>query len=224
MTDDMIRALARKGGVVQINFGSDFLSQKSADASPFRTREGRARLAELARTYQDQPQRLREERERFFKEAYAKVPPATLDDLVAHIDHVVKLVGADYVGLGSDFDGVNSVPVGMEDVARLPNLTRALLERGYSAPDIRKVLGGNLLRVMREVERVAPQMGPDCRPMHRPALKPPAEPRRRQSAVGRIPDTAPGFVSLSGVRSFCCPRRAVRAPWLRQGARGLVLW
>ena len=89
----------------------------------------------------------------FRSQAYASVPRATLEDLVAHIDHVVKLVGADYVGLGSDFDGVGSVPVGMEDISKLPNLTRALLERGYSAADIRKIYGGNLLRVMRDVEK-----------------------------------------------------------------------
>src|SRR5437870_3061485 len=82
-------------------------------------------------------------------------PRATLDDLVAHIDHVVKLVGVDYVGLGSDFDGVQSVPEGMDDVSKLPNLTRALLEKGYSAGDIRKIYGGNLLRVMRAVEKTA---------------------------------------------------------------------
>ncbi len=155
MTDEMIRALAKKGGVIQINFGCDFLSQKAADASPFRTAEGKAKLAELQKLYADNPQRLREEQQRYFKERYAALPRATLDDLVAHIDHVVKLVGADYVGLGSDFDGVGCVPAGMDDVSKLPNLTRALLERDYSAADIRKVLGGNLLRVMRRVEEVS---------------------------------------------------------------------
>ena len=73
---------------------------------------------------------------------------------MAHIDHVVKLVGVDYAGLGSDFDGISSVPDGLDDVSKLPNLTRALLEKGYRAADIRKIYGGNLLRVMREVEKV----------------------------------------------------------------------
>ena len=77
---------------------------------------------------------------------------ATLDDVVAHIDHVVKIAGVDAVGLGSDFDGVGCVPEGLDDVSKWPNLTRALLERGYSASDIRKIYGGNLLRVMHAAE------------------------------------------------------------------------
>jgi len=123
MTDEMIVAMAKKGGVIQINFNSAFLSQKSADAD---------RLAELA-----------------------KSPPATLEDAVAHISHVVKIAGIEAVGIGSDFDGVKSVPTGLEDVSKFPNLTRALLEEGYSASDIRKIYGGNTLRLMRAVERVA---------------------------------------------------------------------
>ncbi len=72
--------------------------------------------------------------------------------MVAHIDHVVKIAGIDAVGIGSDFDGVSCTPEGLEDVSKFPNLTRALLEKGYSAEDIRKIYGGNLLRVMRAVE------------------------------------------------------------------------
>ena len=123
MTDEMIVAMAKKGGVIQINFNSAFLSQKSADAD---------RLAELA-----------------------KSPPATLEDAVAHISHVVKIAGIEAVGIGSDFDGVKSVPTGLEDVSKFPNLTRALLEEGYSASDIRKIYGGNTLRLMRAVEQVS---------------------------------------------------------------------
>jgi membrane dipeptidase len=115
----------------------------------------RAKLEELQRLYANDPDKLREERRKLFGEGRADRPKATLDDLVAHIDHVVKLVGVDYVGLGSDFDGVSAVPEGMEDISKLPNLTRALLERGYSAADIRKIYGGNLLRVMRQVEKVS---------------------------------------------------------------------
>ncbi len=86
-------------------------------------------------------------------EEYRKsVPPATLADVVAHIDHIVKIAGIDAVGIGSDFDGVSCAPVGLEDVSKFPNLTRALLEKGYSAEDIRKIYGGNTLRVMRAVE------------------------------------------------------------------------
>ena len=83
------------------------------------------------------------------------MPPATLEDVVAHIDHVVKIAGIDAAGIGSDFDGVSCTPTGLEDVSKFPNLTRALLEKGYSAEDIRKIYGGNTLRVMRAVEAEA---------------------------------------------------------------------
>jgi membrane dipeptidase len=78
-------------------------------------------------------------------------PRASIDDLVANIDHAVKVAGIDHVGIGTDYDGVSSVPVGLEDVSRMPNLTAALLKRGYSETDIKKILGGNFLRVIREV-------------------------------------------------------------------------
>jgi membrane dipeptidase len=79
----------------------------------------------------------------------------TIDDAVNHIDHAVKIAGIDHVGIGSDFDGIECAPEGLEDVSKFPNLTRALLQRGYSATDIRKIYGENLLRVMRAVEAVA---------------------------------------------------------------------
>jgi len=84
---------------------------------------------------------------------YGEMLPAaaTLDDAVAHIDHVVKIAGVDHVGIGSDWDGINTVPAGLEDVSRMPALTAALLRRGYTEADVRKILGGNLLRVLREV-------------------------------------------------------------------------
>ena|ERR1035438_5179848 len=94
-------------------------------------------------------------------EEYRKsIPPATLADVVAHIDHVVKLAGVDYAGIGSDYDGVFCTPSGLEDVSKFPNLTRALLEKGYSAEDIRKIYGGNLLRVMRAVEAESKRLRP----------------------------------------------------------------
>ncbi len=117
LTDEMIAALAKKGGVVQINFGCEFLSQKAADAA-------RARRP---------------------------VPRATIADVVAQIDHVVKVGGIGAVALGTDFDGVRCTPEGLDDVSKFPNLTRALLEHGYTAEDIRKIYGGNTLRLMRAV-------------------------------------------------------------------------
>jgi membrane dipeptidase len=79
-------------------------------------------------------------------------PSATLADVVNHIDHAVKLAGIDHVGIGSDFDGVPCTPTGLDDVSKFPNLTRALLEKGYKADDIKKIYGGNTLRLMRAVE------------------------------------------------------------------------
>lgn len=138
MTDDMLRALAKKGGVVQINFACEFLSQATADASNELLPKMMAARAENDRA--------------LMEEYRKKVPPATLADVVAHIDHAVKVAGVDSVGIGSDFDGIFCAPKDLEDVSKFPNLTRALLEKGYSAGDIRKIYGGNLLRVMRAVE------------------------------------------------------------------------
>jgi len=139
MTDDMIRALAKKGGVIDINFSCGFLSQKSSDAE----REIMPKI--LAARNAEDPALVAEYRK--------SVPPATLEDVVEHIDHVVKIAGVDAVGLGSDFDGIMCAPKGLDDVSKFPNLTRALLEKGYSADDIRKIYGANVLRVMRAVER-----------------------------------------------------------------------
>jgi len=133
MTDEMIVAMAKKGGVIQINFYSAFVSQKSADAD---------RLAKAATPTEDR----------------AAPPPAAMEDAVAHINHVVKIAGIGAVGIGSDFDGTNSMPAGLEDVSKFLNLTRTLLEEGYSASDIRKIYGGNTLRLMRAVERVASEL------------------------------------------------------------------
>jgi membrane dipeptidase len=147
MTDDMIKALAKKGGTIQINFGCEFLSQKSADASAWTN-------PELARKVKALPP---DQQKKYARDLEAQMPRATLADVVAHIDHVVRLVGVDYVGIGSDFDGVGCVPEGLDDVSKFPNLTRALMEKGYSAEDINKIYGGNFLRVMRAVEKAGGQ-------------------------------------------------------------------
>jgi membrane dipeptidase len=146
MTDEMIAALGKKGGVMQINFNCGFLSQKSADAS--KSVEA-GMLANLGAN----PAAISEDM--MIEEYRKKVPPATLADVVAHVDHAVKIGGIDAVGIGSDFDGVFCTPTGLEDVSKFPNLTRALLDKGYSAADIRKIYGGNTLRVMRAVEAEA---------------------------------------------------------------------
>ncbi|HEY7209618.1 MAG TPA: dipeptidase [Bryobacteraceae bacterium] len=115
MTDDMIRALTKKGGVIQVNFYCPFITRRP---------DGHA----------------------------------SIEDVVAHIDHVRQLAGIDAIGIGSDFDGIECAPQGLEDVSKFPALTRALLEKGYSPSDIKKIYGGNTLRLMRAVERVSQQM------------------------------------------------------------------
>lgn len=145
MTDEMIVALAKKGGTIQINVGCEFLSQASADASSWTNKEIVARLRRLPL----------EERRKAAREIDAKMPRPTLADVVTHIDHVVKIAGIDAVGIGTDFDGVSCVPVGFEDVSRFPALEKALLEKGYSAAQIGKIFGGNILRVMRNAEQAS---------------------------------------------------------------------
>ncbi len=156
MTDDMIRALAKKGGVIQINIYCSFISQKSADAvARLRLPE---RSQELQKQYANDPAKLKVALDALGEEEKNTEVRATLDDVVAHIDHVRQVAGIDTIGLGTDFDGITCAPIGLDDVSKFPNLTRALLEKGYSPADIKKIYGGNTLRVMRQVEKVAAQM------------------------------------------------------------------
>lgn len=150
MSDEMIVALAKNGGVIQINFGSTFISQESRDYGDARMSAGREYLAA-------NPQLTEEHLYREFPDIYEQengpLPFASIDDVLDHFDHVVALVGVDYVGIGSDYDGVgDSLPIGLKDVSAYPNLVQGFLERGYSKADIQKILGENLLRVWQSVE------------------------------------------------------------------------
>jgi membrane dipeptidase len=156
MTDEMIKALAAKGGTVQINFGCDFLSQAYYDKSKPLMNEMRAKYLEVLKI-QD-PERKKAAMEALEASVGGKIPPATLDDVVAQIDHAVKVGGIDHVGIGTDFDGVGCVPKELDSYSKFPALTRALLEKGYTADDIKKIYGGNLLRVMRAVEQRAREL------------------------------------------------------------------
>jgi membrane dipeptidase len=156
MTDEMIKALAAKGGVIQINFNCGFISQKVADLQ--KTSPTKGRYLEILKQYRDDPARQREEIDNLITEAKKNGPRATLADVVAHIDHVRQIAGIDAIGIGSDFDGIECTPIGLEDVSKFPNLTRALLEKGYSPKDIKKIYGGNTLRLMRQVAKVAADM------------------------------------------------------------------
>ena len=159
MTDDMIRALAAKGGVIQINYHIGFLSQEYKDARKAIDAEYAPRDKANTDKYADDEaqqiiagQKLSDE----FVRA-GKLPKVSYEKIVDHIDHAVKIAGADHVGLGSDFDGA-VMPIGMEDASMLPKITESLLRRGYTESDIRKILGENTLRVMAEVERVSREM------------------------------------------------------------------
>ncbi len=162
MSDEMVSALGANGGVIQINFGSAFLTGAAQD---YRTA---TRKAALAYSFTNQ---LAEDDPRIaeFLKTYRESNPypyATLDDVLDHIDRAVALAGVDAVGIGSDYDGVgDSLPTGLKDVSTYPNLIAGLLERGYPEADIEKILGGNTMRVWRNAEEFAARQGnaPVCR-------------------------------------------------------------
>jgi membrane dipeptidase len=165
MDDAMLRAIGQYGGVVMVNFYSSFLSdayrlaakaqeplikQAVADAEAKLKEEGKPIPSELA--------------EDIGKSYTAKIPRPPFSVLIDHIDHIAKVAGIDHVGLGSDFDGIPSSPEGMDSAADLPKITQALMARGYSAEDMRKILGGNFLRVFAQVEAVSKQLQSETRP------------------------------------------------------------
>ncbi len=172
MTDQMLQAVARsggpesKGGVVQVNFYSGFISQAYHDAD-------KKQKPEVDKAVQDYKDKAKAEGREVKYEEIAKIerqfadriPRPPLSALIDHIDHIAKVAGVDHVGLGSDFDGVEGqLPQGIDSVADLPKITKALMERGYSAEDCRKILGGNLLRVFREVQATAKELQAENRP------------------------------------------------------------
>jgi membrane dipeptidase len=153
MDDEMIKALAANGGVIMINFGSGFLTQ---DANKYAMARWIARDAYKLEHSELSPEELRAQFDPAWEAEHGPLPYASLDDVLDHFDHVVRLVGVDHVGIGSDFDGVgDSLPTGLKDVSAYPNLVEGLLRRGYSEGDIRKILGENLLRVWAAVENYA---------------------------------------------------------------------
>ncbi len=153
MTDEMIKALAAKGGVIQINYLDGFIGSDLAEYNKKRTLVMKELEKDLPGTDREAILKRREEATK----RLGAPPKVGWEVIVEHIDHAVKLVGADHVGLGSDFDG-GSMPVGMEDCAQLPKITEALLKKGYSESDIRKILGENTVRLLADVERVARQL------------------------------------------------------------------
>ncbi len=155
MTDDMMRALAKNGGVVMINYAAAFLSEEFRVAREKKSGNIVAAMSAMSKKCGGNEACTIMENERIEHEAMMKgeLPKAMWDKIVEHIDHAVKVAGVDHVGLGSDFDGA-TMPIGMEDVSKLSRITDALLKKGYSEPDIEKILGGNILRVMEQVENL----------------------------------------------------------------------
>ena len=159
MTDQMMKDLAGKGGVVQINYHVGFLSQEFRDAEKTNPELNKAISAEVMKRCADNEGCQLLEGDRITREyvEQGNLPRVEFSKIVEHIDHAMKVAGIDHVGLGSDFDGAN-MPYGMEDATKIPKITEALLQKGYSEGDVKKILGENTLRVMTEVERVSREL------------------------------------------------------------------
>jgi membrane dipeptidase len=154
LDDNMLRALAKTGGVCSVLFYPEFLEPGWSE----KKKRVDAEIAPLVQQANDAepggPAQKKMARDRVRIREYAKrLPPVALARVVDHIDYIVKLIGIDHVGIGSDFDGIQATPTDLSTVADLPNLTVELMRRGYTAADVDKILGGNMLRVMEEVEK-----------------------------------------------------------------------
>lgn len=162
MDDQMLRAVAKNGGVVQVNFASFFDDNNYMRDYQLQADARRQAMKELDERLKDQPEDVRARaHEQADAQWAAKIPRPPFKALIDHFDHIAKVAGVDHVGIGSDFDGITSTPEGMDSAADLPKITEALMQRGYTAQDMRKILGGNLLRVFRDVERVSRTMHTD---------------------------------------------------------------
>ena len=154
--DDLLRRFTANGGVVMVNFYPGFIDAKVIAASRARDERLKPQTDALKQQYKDDPRKLEEETNKLH--AANPLPKAPLSVLIDHFDHIAKVAGVDHVGIGSDFDGVPSLPVGIEDISKLPVITYELLKRGYSERDIRKILGENFLRAFAQAERVSQTM------------------------------------------------------------------
>jgi membrane dipeptidase len=159
MTDEMLKAVAKNNGVVMVNFFSAFIDERYRKAFVDQAPARNAALDALKAKLKDADSGTQyREHDRAQKEWAAKIPRPPFKSLIDHIDHIAKIAGVDHVGLGSDFDGISSLPEGLDSVADLPKITEALAERGYSRDQLEKILGGNLIRVFVECERVGGQL------------------------------------------------------------------
>lgn len=160
LTDDMLRAVARNNGVVQVNFFSGFVDEDFRKVFDASTKERDAAVAAFVERRKAEGKLATYVEYEWIERAWAaRIPRPPFKSLIDQIDHIAKVAGVDHVGLGSDFDGVSgATPAGMDSAADLPKITQGLLDRGYSPGDIAKILGGNLMRVFRDVERVSREM------------------------------------------------------------------
>ncbi len=176
MTDEMLHAVAVNNGVVMVNFYSAFLSQEFRNAQQAQAPERDKAIESLKAKYATEAKLVDYNAVNdLHKQFTVKIPRPPFSILIDHIDHIAKVAGVDHVGLGSDFDGVDSLPEGLDTAADLPKITEALMARGFSAADCDKILGGNLLRVFRKVEAVSHQLQSEGRPrirQHQPGEKP----------------------------------------------------
>jgi len=165
MTDDMLRAIANAGGVVMVNYYSAFVDEKWRQAYDEQSKERNAAADAAGEKFKDaDPVTRYREMDKIGKEWAAKIPRPPFSDIIDHIDHVAKVAGIDHVGLGSDFDGTPSMPEGLDSAADLPKITAALLQRGYTADQTRKILGENFMRFFREVEATSRKLKANQRP------------------------------------------------------------
>ena len=165
MTDDMLRELGRRGGVVMVNYYSAFVDENWRQAYEAQSKERTAAIDAVAQQYKDaDPVTRYRETDKVAKQWAAKIPRPPFEAIIDHIDHVAKIAGVDHTGLGSDFDGTPSMPQGLDSAADLPKITEGLLKRGYTAEQIRKILGGNLMRVFTEVEAISRKLKAEERP------------------------------------------------------------
>ena len=157
MSDDQLRALAKNGGVIQINFFPVFIDPDYQEQREALGKKLKKEIAEISQKYGDDRRAIERANRRLLM-THPDRYRTPLKVLIDHFDHAIRIAGPDHVGLGSDFDGVSDLPEGMEDVTRLPSITLELLKRGHSEETVKKVLGGNVLRVMEEVERTAREL------------------------------------------------------------------
>jgi membrane dipeptidase len=146
--DDQIKAVAKNGGVICINFYSGFISKEYDQRQSYLNAGVKTRMQDSLMNVLHDSVTMKAAWEKYYDAEMQKVRP-TLAQMVDHIDYIVQMIGDDYVGIGSDFDGVSSVPIGLEDVTTYPKITEELKRRGYSDRSIKKILGENVLRVMK---------------------------------------------------------------------------